>query len=253
MVTSFAAVPDVAQWAAHDSLSSYGTGVVTSYSHTSGHLFAAGQSSRVRLWDVRAESCVSSWASTGPDTFARDKTSASRGVACVTSLCSAGAGYQHSDAIGSRQDGGLGGDAEHSTNLEAAVVLAGFSDGALRLFDARLPPDRSCVALWRHHDCWIVSAHLSLSSNAAISASVNGVVGFFDLRGNTTVRALDVLASSHSGAETSTSMSAFAVHPAAPIFAVGSHAQFVKVLTREGYVLKWMKHHDGFLGQRIGK
>jgi regulator-associated protein of mTOR len=141
-----------------------------------------------------------------------------------------------------------------SSGADAAVVLGGFSDGAVRLFDSRLPSERNCVAVWHEHDAWVVSAHLSLSTHGAVSASVNGDVNFLDLRVSSgPIRSLDVLASSYTGAETSTSMSAFAAHPAAPIIAVGSHAQFIKVLTLDGYVLKWMKYHDGFLGQRIGE
>jgi hypothetical protein len=43
------------------------------------------------------------------------------------------------------------------------------------------------------------------------------------------VRTLDTLAG-----QPATSMTAVALHPAAPLLAVGSHAQFIKVLTLDG-------------------
>ena len=47
-------------------------------------------------------------------------------------------------------------------------------------------------------------------------------------------------------------MTAAAVHPCAPILAMGSYAQFIKVMTLDGIVLKTIKYHQGFMGQRIG-
>ena len=50
-----------------------------------------------------------------------------------------------------------------------------------------------------------------------------------------------------------TPLTAMTVHNCAPIMAVGSHLQFIKLLTLRGEQLgNIIKYHDGFLGQRIG-
>ena len=67
-------------------------------------LFSAGNSSVIRVWDMNREQCVSTIPS-GCDT-------------CVT-------------AIGSDWNSHVGGG--------EGVVLCGYGDGSLRLFDARLP------------------------------------------------------------------------------------------------------------------
>ena len=229
LVASFAACPDVAH-------GGDGSGLVTAYGHPAGLLFAGGHAPKLRLWDLRAEQCAASWAA-DPG-----------GGACVTTLCCAaqGAAWQ------SAGPGSLfGAGPSSSPPLGPAVVLAGYGDGALRLFDARLPSERKQVASWHEHQAWVVAAHLS-SEYGAVSGSVAGDVNLFDLRTSGALRTIDTLAN------TQTTMTAMAVHPAAPVLAVGSHAQFIKVMTLNGYsdseefVLKWIKYHDGFLGQRIG-
>eukprot|EP00937_MAST-01D_sp_MAST-1D-sp2_P006191 g6191.t1 len=72
-----------------------------------------------------------------------------------------------------------------------------------------------------------------------------GDVVFWDLRGRTPVQVVEV---HRSGAP----MTALAVHGYAPLFASGSHNQFIKVFDFKGDVLSTIRYHDGFLGQRIG-
>ena len=63
-----------------------------------------------------------------------------------------------------------------------------YGDGAVRLFDARLPPDRNAVASWHEHQAWVVNTHLS-GHYGAVSASADGSIDFFDLRASGAVRA----------------------------------------------------------------
>ena len=103
-----------------------------------------------------------------------------------------------------------------------------------------------------------------------VSGSVQGDVVFWDLRGRAPVSVFEVHRSP---------MTALSVHSYAPLFASGSHNQFIKVnflclpllvtcdrisilmLTLvisaqvfdfNGDVLSTIRYHDGFLGQRIG-
>jgi hypothetical protein len=47
-------------------------------------------------------------------------------------------------------------------------------------------------------------------------------------------------------------VTAFAVHPYAPIIASGSQGQKIHVQDFEGLELNQIRYHEGFLGQRIG-
>jgi len=69
---------------------------------------------------------------------------------------------------------------------------------------------------------------------------VQGDVVFWDLRGQAPVRAMEVHRSP---------MTALAVHGHAPLFAWGSHNQFIKVFDFNGNCLNTIRYHDGFLGQ----
>mmetsp|Transcript_15197 Transcript_15197/g.25231 ORF Transcript_15197/g.25231 Transcript_15197/m.25231 type:complete len:103 (-) Transcript_15197:50-358(-) len=57
---------------------------------------------------------------------------------------------------------------------------------------------------------------------------------------------------SHSVQVHKTPLTSLTVHNCAPIMATGSHAQFIKILTLGGDQLGMIRHHEGFMGQRIG-
>ena len=277
---------------------------------------------------MEAERCVSSWSSGCGDEhnhFLRN---------CVTAITSCGdakigggagggggGGYDPLSSLAPGGAGGMVGDSPNALLSRAAfnpfVVVAGYGDGELRLFDTRMPSigTRNVVAAWHEHESWILNAHMS-SDHGIISASIDGHVKFFDLRASEAVRTLETLApepgkqahhgghgyhsqphhgggdggrqrshshqpyqsqqlssyaasSARAGAAPSpppfeddglgefapsgpANMTAMAVHPCAPIIATGSYAQFIKVMTLDGIVLKTIKYHQGFMGQRIG-
>ena len=74
-------------------------------------------------------------------------------------------------------------------NLSDVSHISRYGDGAVRLFDARLPPDRNAVASWHEHQAWVVNAHLS-GHYGAVSASADGSIDFFDLRASGAVGGL---------------------------------------------------------------
>lgn len=53
-------------------------------------------------------------------------------------------------------------------------IVAGFSDGYVRVLDRRLPSSRCVVRQWREHTSWVISAHL-LNSSQATTKIITGV------------------------------------------------------------------------------
>ena len=87
---------------------------------------------------------------------------------------------------------------------------------------------------------WLQRMH----GRTLFTGSVIGDVKIWDIR--------NALSSpiSEIAADTMTTMS---VQDYAPLIAVGSHKQYIKILNTSGNVLSTIKYHDGFLGQRIGQ
>lgn len=114
---------------------------------------------------------------------------------------------------------------ESNDSVPLTWTFAGFADGSIGVFDERVPVQGGRVHLSKEHESWIVSAHLRSDVPELITASIKGTVKFSDLRSMRTFKLLETQKSP---------LSAFAVHPAAPVFATGSQAQFIKVLTFQG-------------------
>jgi regulatory associated protein of mTOR len=212
-VASFFALPDVAE-------TTRGSGLVMSWQQRSGTLVAGGNSSTIRLWDLKREQCVRVF-STGLDT-------------CTTTLLS------KTVAPLDRRQGTETGNQEDQV---LSWTFAGFADGSIGVFDERVQ-GTGRVAIAREHSAWIVSAHFRPDVPEVITGSVRGSVKFWDLRTMRSFKTLEVHKSP---------LTAFTVHSCAPIMATGSHAQFIKILSLGGEQLGGiLKYHDGFLGQRIG-
>jgi WD40 repeat protein len=141
MLTAWKAAPDVNPGAR-------GSGLILKWQQLSGRLFAAGNSSVIRVWDMFREQCISTIPS-GADT-------------CVT-------------AMGSDWNSDVGGG--------EGVVMCGYGDGSLRMFDARLPPDVSNVLTYIEHSTWVVNVEMQRGGGKhIISGAVSGEIKFWDVR-----------------------------------------------------------------------
>jgi regulator-associated protein of mTOR len=132
------------------------------------------------------------------------------------------------------------------------VLVAGHSDGSLKVFDIR---SSGAVAensgrkrrssSFTEHRSWIVDTSFTSygGSFEIISGSVAGDIRAWDLRMSSSLRTLDVQRSP---------LTALAVHKQIPIVASGSHAQFIKILTLEGEALQVVRFHEELQGHRIG-
>ncbi|CCI46966.1 unnamed protein product [Albugo candida] len=181
-----------------------GSGLITAWQQATGVLFAGGYSNSVRGWNLEYEKCVFNL-----PTYTDS---------CITSM---------------------------STDESISdIVVAGFGDGKLRLFDSRCRPEVAIRMTMQEHTSWIVQTHLYKNRYEMLSGSVSGELKFWDLRHpRNSTKFLETRRST---------MTALAVHDYAPIFASGSHNQFIKVFRCDGEELALIRYHEGFLGERIG-
>lgn len=90
--------------------------------------------------------------------------------------------------------------------------MAGFGDGAVRVFDQRLKPTTSMVKVWREHKQWITNVHMQRGGlRELVSGSRNGEIKLWDLR-------MDMPISTFSA--TNDTLRTLSVHEHAPVFMV---------------------------------
>lgn len=131
-----------------------------------------------------------------------------------------------------------------SDKLLGHVIIAGCGDGAIRLYDRRMSPKDAMVMCFHEHKSWVVGVHLQTGSSRKLASACNdGEVKFWDSRFKSSVLSIE--------ADTTGRVSSMALHDYAPMFAVGSESQFVKVYNCNGSLMSHTRHHDGFLGQRL--
>ena len=130
---------------------------------------------------------------------------------------------------------------------DGTSICASCGDGSLHMFDLRSPISPVEVASKREHKNWIVNVHRQANSDHLLtSCSVVGDVKLWDHRNMS--KSLKTLQAHREGEP----CTAFAVHDYAPVFASGSHKQFIRIFDTQNSTLSRIHFHDGFLGQRIG-
>lgn len=184
----------------------------------------------MHCWDLASEKCA-----TTIDTETQ---------ACITSLATA---WDEENPMAPGAYRGMGPE----------VIVAGHSDGTLKIFDVRMPriassnefrtrTRRKMVnATFDEHGSWVVDVCFSTygGKSEVISGSVAGDIRAWDLRMTSSSRAIIAQRSP---------MTALALHKRVPMIATGSHAQFIKILTLEGEVLQVVRFHEEMQGHRIG-
>ena len=64
----------------------------------------------------------------------------------------------------------------------AQVLVAGCADGAIRLFDCRVPTRYSPVVVFQEHKDWIVNIGITAHDHQIVSCTLSGEVKFWDAR-----------------------------------------------------------------------
>ena len=246
-------------------------------------LVAGGNSEFIRLWDLEREQCISEILVTPPMAAAALQTAIENRLtvqAPVSRLISPSLGPQISNSLTSPPAFSLPGsegnptqrssfksDGLQSNSLlsvtdknralgpivlslcsaaDGNLFVAGCSDGTVRIFDVRCA--QPLISALAEHRTSVIKVHLQRGAENGgllVSGGSSGDVVHADLR-NLSESIVRIAA--HSNSE----LNALAVHEYAPIIASGSHKQFIKIFNTEGDPISMIRHHDGFLGQRIG-
>lgn len=133
------------------------------------------------------------------------------------------------------------------SDWEGNVIYLGGNDGTVRFMDLRAPSEEATM-ICRHPGKQV---HISLQRRGRdggnlVSADSKGFLVMSDPRKpHEAARRLRV----H---QKNSPLSCLAVHDYAPLLATGSSKQFVNVMDLSGNIINRIRHHEGFLGQRIG-
>jgi regulator-associated protein of mTOR len=99
-----------------------------------------------------------------------------------------------------------------SDQVAGNIFVAGFGDGAVRVFDQRLKPTTSMVKVWREHKQWITNVHMQRGGlRELISGSRNGEIRLWDLRMNGALSTISA---------TKDTLRTLSVHEHAPVFSM---------------------------------
>ncbi|KZF19270.1 WD-repeat protein Mip1 [Xylona heveae TC161] len=176
-------------------------GLVFDWQQGQGKILVAGDVKVIRVWNAATEICTN-------DIPARSGS-------CVTSLT--------------------------SDQVAGNVFIAGFGDGAVRVYDQRLRPAEAMVKVWRDHKQWITNVHMQRGGmRELISGSRNGDVKLWDIRMDAPLRTIKT---------TNDVLRSLSVHEHAPVFAVGSERHHVKVFNVNGTLLSSVEPYSSFLHQ----
>jgi regulator-associated protein of mTOR len=154
--------------------SNVNSGMVFDWQQVTGKLLVAGDVKVIRVWAAAPELCV-------VDINARSGS-------CVTSLT--------------------------SDQMTGNVFVAGFGDGAIRVFDARNRPQEAMVMKWKDDTdrVWIKSVHMQRGGQRELlSASRNGKVKLWDIRMDKPLRTI---------LTTNQTLRTASTHEHLPVFAV---------------------------------
>ncbi|KAL7812884.1 raptor N-terminal caspase like domain-containing protein [Trichoderma aethiopicum] len=187
--------------------SNVNSGMVFDWQQATGRVLVAGDVRVIRVWFAGHETCIM-------DIPARSGS-------CVTSLT--------------------------SDQMTGNIFVAGFGDGAVRVFDTRLKPQESMVRKWKDETDrqWIKTVHMQRGGKRElVSASRNGKIKVWDIRMD---KAL------HSFQTTRDTLRTASVHEHLPVFSVGTSAHTVKVFNlSHGTELSRLEPYSSFLQQTRG-
>ncbi|KAI1090033.1 raptor N-terminal caspase like domain-containing protein [Rostrohypoxylon terebratum] len=186
--------------------SNVNSGMVFDWQQVTGNVLVAGDVRVIRVWAAAHETCIM-------DIPARSGS-------CVTSLT--------------------------SDQMTGNIFVAGFGDGAVRVFDTRLRPQESMVKKWKDDSDrqWIRNVHMQRGGQRELlSASRNGKVKLWDIRIDSPLRVIQA---------TRDTLRTASTHEHLPVFSVGTSAHTVKVFNFDGHELSRMEPYSSFLQQNRG-
>ncbi|MCJ1474557.1 hypothetical protein MMC13_003216 [Lambiella insularis] len=177
-------------------------GMVFDWQQGQGKLLVAGDVKVIRIWNAATEICTNEIPA--------------RSGSCITSLT--------------------------SDQVAGNVFVAGYGDGAVRVFDQREKPATAMKQAWRSHKQWITNVHMQRGGmRELISGSRNGEIKLWDIRMKEEIRTITA---------TSDTLRTLSVHEHAPVFATGSDKHNVNFFNVNGAFLNSIVPHSNFLHNR---
>ncbi|KAJ5748836.1 uncharacterized protein N7511_010532 [Penicillium nucicola] len=174
-------------------------GLVLDWQQGQGKALVAGDVKVIRVWNAATEVCTN-------DIPARSGS-------CITSLT--------------------------SDQVAGNIFVAGFGDGAVRVFDQRLKPTTSMVKVWREHKQWITNVHMQRGGlRELISGGRNGEIRLWDLRMDDPISTINA---------TKDTLRTLSVHEHAPVFSMGTNRHEVKTFNVDGTYLSTFEPYSSFL------
>ncbi|GJJ76881.1 regulatory associated protein of mTOR [Entomortierella parvispora] len=182
--------------------SSKSTGTITDWQQGRGALLVGGDSKIIRVWDAAREFCISDIPT--------------RSGAPVTSIT--------------------------SDQVSGNVFVAGFGDGAVRVYDRRQPQHQALTMVWKKHKSWIQNVRMQRGGfRELVSGSVDGIIKVWDVRQQESLRTIEVR----------DPISALDLHHHAPVIACASPSlQAIKVWNVNGEILSTVRSYTGLFGQK---
>ncbi|CAK7202940.1 Target of rapamycin complex 1 subunit kog1 [Sporothrix eucalyptigena] len=180
------------------------SGMVFDWQQVSGRVLVAGDVRMIRVWNAGSEACVA-------DIPARSGS-------CVTSLT--------------------------SDQMTGNIFVAGFGDGAVRVFDLRVRSQDAMVRKWKDDSdrVWIKSVHMQRGGQRELlSAARDGKVKLWDIRSDHPLNTIQT---------TTRTLRTASTHEHLPVFAVGTSSRSVKVFNLDGRELSRVEPYSGFLQSR---
>ncbi|MCJ1431606.1 hypothetical protein MMC27_000961 [Xylographa pallens] len=164
-------------------------GMVFEWQQGQGKLLVAGDVKVIRIWNAATEICTNEIPA--------------RSGSCITSLT--------------------------SDQVAGNVFVAGYGDGALRVFDQREKPATAMKQAWRSHKQWITNVHMQRGGmRELISGSRNGEIKLWDIRMKEEIRTITA---------TRNTLRTLSVHEHAPVFVTGSDKHDIKFFNVNGAFL----------------
>ncbi|KAF2805386.1 WD repeat-containing protein-like protein mip1 [Mytilinidion resinicola] len=156
-------------------------GLVFDWQQGKGQVLVAGDVKVIRVWNAGSEICSA-------DIPARSGS-------CITSLT--------------------------SDQVEGEIFIAGYGDGAVRVFDQREKTTTAMVKVWKEHKNWITNVQVQRGGQRElVSGCRNGEVKLWDIRMDQSIKTIEA---------TKDTLRTLSVHEHAPVFATGTGRHRVKI------------------------
>ncbi|CAO3689045.1 unnamed protein product [Rhizopus stolonifer] len=179
------------------------SGLVIDWHQARGYLFTGGDSKVIKIWDAHQELPVIDIPT--------------QSLACVTSIT--------------------------SDQANGNIVIAGFGDGSIGVYDRRLGPSESRVKKWDEHKAWITNIHLQREgTRELVSGGFEGDIKIWDIRESQSLKTIE--------AHTHNDMTSLAVHDHSNVITSAGADQVIKVWNMEGARLSTIRPTTGFLNQK---